>query len=312
MCIYHVHDVGLPAPEDHSLHQPQGDRICCSKENWSFPVYCQSKGLHVLPRGGTDSWQRINHGIELQQQKMWVSLLEPSCASTQSIFGCLGSMQKPMTASRLVLNRALKLSQIPSRVLLHKGNTITHQPSQGYCYFSRRIASFHVPWKRGEERRGKDRVNDILSCFVEEGEEAMAFLVESCGEMVVSPESHKQVPAPFLTKTYTLVDDPSTNHIVSWEKTPPHLLCGDLQSLPETYFLITSSTTTSPASSGSSTLMVSGKSLQTGGSLPTSSSGKEGGICSVRSKEGRPIKSLNCTNINSTSAPTQRLILRKK
>ncbi|KAG0447152.1 hypothetical protein HPP92_028463 [Vanilla planifolia] len=44
----------------------------------------------------------------------------------------------------------------------------------------------------------------------------MAFLVESCGEMVVSPESHKQVPAPFLTKTYTLVDDPSTNHIVSW------------------------------------------------------------------------------------------------
>ncbi|KAG0447151.1 hypothetical protein HPP92_028462 [Vanilla planifolia] len=97
MCIYHVHDVGLPAPEDHSLHQPQGDRICCSKENWSFPVYCQSKGLHVLPRGGTDSWQRINHGIELQQQKMW----------------------------------ALKLSQIPSRVLLHKGNTITHQPSQG-------------------------------------------------------------------------------------------------------------------------------------------------------------------------------------
>ncbi|KAG0487773.1 hypothetical protein HPP92_006584 [Vanilla planifolia] len=145
--------------------------------------FINHKGLHVLPRGGTDSWQRINHGIELQQQKMWVSLLEPSCTSTQSIFGCLGSMQKPMTASRLVLNRALKLSQIPSRVLLHK----------------------------------------------EEGEEAMAFLVESCGEMVVSPESHKQVPAPFLTKTYTLVDDPSTNHIVSWEKTPPHLLCGDLQ-----------------------------------------------------------------------------------
>ncbi|XP_072979936.1 heat stress transcription factor B-4c-like [Typha angustifolia] len=29
-------------------------------------------------------------------------------------------------------------------------------------------------------------------------------------------ESHKPVPAPFLTKTYQLVDDPSTDHIVSW------------------------------------------------------------------------------------------------
>ncbi|XP_010943094.1 heat stress transcription factor B-4c [Elaeis guineensis] len=29
-------------------------------------------------------------------------------------------------------------------------------------------------------------------------------------------EAHKAVPAPFLTKTYQLVDDPSTDHIVSW------------------------------------------------------------------------------------------------
>jgi hypothetical protein len=36
---------------------------------------------------------------------------------------------------------------------------------------------------------------------------SMAFLVERCGEMV---------PAPFLTKTYQLVDDPCTDHIVSW------------------------------------------------------------------------------------------------
>jgi heat shock transcription factor, other eukaryote len=47
----------------------------------------------------------------------------------------------------------------------------------------------------------------------------MPFLVERSGEMVVSMESSehaKPVPAPFLTKTYQLVDDPCTDHIVSW------------------------------------------------------------------------------------------------
>ncbi|XP_020596681.1 heat stress transcription factor B-4b-like [Phalaenopsis equestris] len=45
----------------------------------------------------------------------------------------------------------------------------------------------------------------------------MAFLVEkSCSDVVVSVNSHKPIPAPFLTKTYQLVDDPSTDHIVSW------------------------------------------------------------------------------------------------
>lgn len=34
--------------------------------------------------------------------------------------------------------------------------------------------------------------------------------------MVFSVESQKAVPAPFLTKTYQLVDDPRTDHIVSW------------------------------------------------------------------------------------------------
>lgn len=29
-------------------------------------------------------------------------------------------------------------------------------------------------------------------------------------------ESHRSMPAPFLTKTYQLVDDPATNEIVSW------------------------------------------------------------------------------------------------
>lgn len=45
---------------------------------------------------------------------------------------------------------------------------------------------------------------------------AMAFLVERCGEMAASMVSHRPVPAPFLTKTYQIVDDPGTDHIVSW------------------------------------------------------------------------------------------------
>ncbi|KAJ4979025.1 hypothetical protein NE237_009805 [Protea cynaroides] len=44
----------------------------------------------------------------------------------------------------------------------------------------------------------------------------MAFIVERCEEMLLSMDSHKPVPAPFLTKTYQLVDDPRTDHIVSW------------------------------------------------------------------------------------------------
>ncbi|XP_015583337.2 heat stress transcription factor B-4 [Ricinus communis] len=44
----------------------------------------------------------------------------------------------------------------------------------------------------------------------------MALVMERCEEMVFSVESQKAVPAPFLTKTYQLVDDPLTDHIVSW------------------------------------------------------------------------------------------------
>ncbi|XP_043722019.1 heat stress transcription factor B-4b-like [Telopea speciosissima] len=44
----------------------------------------------------------------------------------------------------------------------------------------------------------------------------MEFTVERCEEMVLSVDSQKPVPAPFLTKTYQLVDDPRTDHIVSW------------------------------------------------------------------------------------------------
>ncbi|KAK7300257.1 hypothetical protein RJT34_11098 [Clitoria ternatea] len=45
----------------------------------------------------------------------------------------------------------------------------------------------------------------------------MAFTLDRCEEsMVFTMESQKSVPAPFLTKTYQLVDDPHTDHIVSW------------------------------------------------------------------------------------------------
>ncbi|KAL7604288.1 heat stress transcription factor B-4 [Lactuca sativa] len=45
----------------------------------------------------------------------------------------------------------------------------------------------------------------------------MASMIDnSCEGILLSLESHKSMPAPFLTKTYQLVDDPSTDHIVSW------------------------------------------------------------------------------------------------
>ncbi|KAK7276646.1 hypothetical protein RIF29_17790 [Crotalaria pallida] len=45
----------------------------------------------------------------------------------------------------------------------------------------------------------------------------MAFTLDRCEDNIVfTVESQKSVPAPFLTKTYQLVDDPHTDHIVSW------------------------------------------------------------------------------------------------
>ncbi|KAL4312214.1 hypothetical protein GQ457_01G010130 [Hibiscus cannabinus] len=45
----------------------------------------------------------------------------------------------------------------------------------------------------------------------------MALTLDSCERvLLLSLDSHKAVPAPFLTKTYQLVDDPTTDHIVSW------------------------------------------------------------------------------------------------
>ncbi|XP_038897232.1 heat stress transcription factor B-4-like [Benincasa hispida] len=44
----------------------------------------------------------------------------------------------------------------------------------------------------------------------------MALMLDNCEGVLLSLDSHKAIPAPFLTKTYQLVDDPSTDHIVSW------------------------------------------------------------------------------------------------
>lgn len=41
-------------------------------------------------------------------------------------------------------------------------------------------------------------------------------MLDECESILLSLDSHKSVPAPFLTKTYQLVDDPTTDHIVSW------------------------------------------------------------------------------------------------
>uniref|UniRef100_A0A7C9DWW0 Uncharacterized protein n=1 Tax=Opuntia streptacantha TaxID=393608 RepID=A0A7C9DWW0_OPUST len=62
---------------------------------------------------------------------------------------------------------------------------------------------------------------------------------------------------------------------------------GVLLSLLGTSFLTTSSTTTSPALSGSSTPMVSRRWLQIGGSLQMSTSGKGRSTCCVRSTGGK-------------------------
>ncbi|TYH83197.1 hypothetical protein ES332_D02G115800v1 [Gossypium tomentosum] len=44
----------------------------------------------------------------------------------------------------------------------------------------------------------------------------MALVLDNCEEILLSLDSHKSVPAPFLTKTYQLVEDPTTDKIVSW------------------------------------------------------------------------------------------------
>lgn len=47
-------------------------------------------------------------------------------------------------------------------------------------------------------------------------EEKMEEMIENYNVGFCSVESQKANPAPFLTKTYDLVEDPTTDHIVSW------------------------------------------------------------------------------------------------
>ncbi|KAL3617916.1 hypothetical protein CASFOL_038237 [Castilleja foliolosa] len=46
----------------------------------------------------------------------------------------------------------------------------------------------------------------------------MAMMLDNNSDegILLSLDSQKPIPAPFLTKTYELVDDPNTDHIVSW------------------------------------------------------------------------------------------------
>ncbi|KAL8144026.1 hypothetical protein V2J09_017058 [Rumex salicifolius] len=44
----------------------------------------------------------------------------------------------------------------------------------------------------------------------------MALMLDNCEDIILNLETHKSDPPPFLTKTYQLVDDPSTDRIVSW------------------------------------------------------------------------------------------------
>jgi heat shock transcription factor len=69
---------------------------------------------------------------------------------------------------------------------------------------------------------------------------------------------HEASPPPFLTKTYDLVEDPSTDQVVSWSRAGNSFVVWDPHVFAEVLLACSrdcSSTATSPASSGSSTPM---------------------------------------------------------
>jgi len=65
--------------------------------------------------------------------------------------------------------------------------------------------------------------------------------------------AQRSVPAPFLTKTYQLVDDPITDDVISWSESGSTFVVWKI--LPGICCLSISSTTISQASFGSLTHM---------------------------------------------------------
>lgn len=82
-------------------------------------------------------------------------------------------------------------------------------------------------------------------------------------------------PAPFLTKTYEMVEDPSSDVVISWNESGSCSSYGVPRTSQRICFLDTSSTTTFPVSCASSIPMASARSHQTDGSSGTSSSAEE-------------------------------------
>ncbi|KAJ1424081.1 Winged helix-like DNA-binding domain superfamily [Sesbania bispinosa] len=112
----------------------------------------------------------------------------------------------------------------------------------------------------------------------------MAFTLDKCEEnKVFTFESQKSVPAPFLTKKYQLVDDPRTDHIVSWGEDETIFVVWRPLNLLEIFFQTISNITTSQALLGNSIPMVFKKVVADRWEFAMSSSKKELSIFYVKS-----------------------------